>query len=203
MWTIVRIKLRKLLEKAEHLILGDGTGLPQRYPRYQIGRDSYGWPRIVDSGEGATLKIGAFCSIAKGVTILLGGEHHTEWVTTFPFPVLWRAARQIRGHPKTKGEIIIGNDVWIAQDALILSGVTIGDGAVIAARAVVTKDIEPYSIVAGNPARVIRKRFPEEAIARLLAVAWWAWTPEEIEKALPLLLSDDIEAFLDYAEHRK
>jgi acetyltransferase-like isoleucine patch superfamily enzyme len=121
--------------------------------------------------------MGAFCSIVKGVTILLGGEHHTEWVTTFPFPVLWRAARQIRGHPKTKGEIIIGNDVWIGQDALILSGVTIGDGAVIAARAVVTKNIEPYSIVAGNPARVIRKRLLEEAIARLLAVAWWAWTP--------------------------
>jgi serine acetyltransferase len=81
--------------------------------------------------------------------------------------------------------------------------VTIGDGAVIAARAVVTKSIEPYAIVAGNPARFIRKRFSEETIARLLAVAWWNWTSEEIEKALPILLSDDIEVFLRYAEHRK
>jgi acetyltransferase-like isoleucine patch superfamily enzyme len=95
MWTIIRIALAKVLEKAEHMLLGDGAGLPQRYPRYHIGKDTYGWPRIVDSGEGATLKIGAFCSIAKGVTILLGGEHHTEWVTTFPFPARWRAARQI------------------------------------------------------------------------------------------------------------
>ena len=203
MLIIVRIILIKALEKIEHLVLGNGAGLSQRYPRYQIDRDTYGWPRVVDSGEGATLKIGAFCSIAKGVAIFLGGEHHTEWVTTFPFPALWRAARQIQGHPKTKGDIIIGNDVWIGQDALILSGVTIGDGAVIAARAVVTKNIEPYSIVAGNPARLIRKRFPEETIARLLGVAWWTWPTEEIEQALPLLLSNDIEAFLRYAEHRK
>jgi chloramphenicol O-acetyltransferase type B len=199
---MIRAKLLALLEIVETLLQGDGTFLRQRYPRYQIGRGTYGWPRVIDSGEGATLQVGAFCSIAKGVKILLGGEHHTEWVTTYPFPALWPAARQITGHPKTKGDVIIGNDVWIGEDATILSGVHIGDGAVVAARAVVVKNVEPYGIVGGNPARLIRKRFADDVIARLLAVAWWTWPAAEIEQILSLLLAPDIESFLRYCETR-
>lgn len=195
-----RKTLFALLEKIQDILAGDGTWLRARYPHYDIGRGTYGWLRVVDAGEGATLKIGAFCSIAKGVTILLGGEHHTEWITTFPFPALWRAAREIPGHPRTKGAVIIGNDVWIGQDALILSGVTIGDGAVIAARAVVTKSVEPYTIVGGNPARAIRKRFSDVVIAQLLKIKWWEWSSGEIEKNLPLLLSPNVDALIRYAE---
>jgi acetyltransferase-like isoleucine patch superfamily enzyme len=199
---MIRAKILALREIIETLLQGNGTFLRQRYRRYQIGRDTYGWPRVIDSGEGANLQIGAFCSIAKGVKILLGGEHHTEWATTYPFPALWPIAHPISGHPKTKGDVIIGNDVWIGEDAMILSGVHIGDGAVIAARAVVVKDVEDYSIVGGNPARLIRKRFSDDIIARLQALAWWTWPTPEIEKILPLLLSSDIEALLRYGETR-
>ncbi len=172
----------------------------ERYPQYQIGRNTYGKPRIYSWGEGGTFKIGAFCSIASGVKIYLGGEHRVDWVTTYPFTAFWAAAHHIKGHPKTKGDVIIGNDVWIGADAVILSGVTIGDGAVIGANAVVAKGIPPYTIVAGNPARVIRKRFDEKTIHHLLKIRWWEWEDDRIKKYIPLLLDSNIEKFLRVAE---
>ena len=174
--------------------------LQERYPQYQIGKWTYGNPRIRGWGEGATLQIGAFCSIAEGVKIFLGGEHRIEWATTFPFSVLWESARDIKGHPKTKGDVIIGSDVWLGAEAVILSGVTIGDGAVVGARSVVTNDIPPYAIVAGNPARMVKKRFDDQTIERLLQVRWWDWEDARIQKALPLLLNADIRMFLEFAE---
>ncbi len=174
--------------------------LQERYPQYRIGKWTYGNPRIRSWGEGATLQIGAFCSIAEGVKIFLGGEHRIEWATTFPFSVLWESARHIKGHPKTKGDVIIGNDVWLGADSVILSGVTIGDGAVVGARSVITNDIPPYAIVAGNPARMVKKRFDDPTIGRLLDVRWWEWEDSRIEKALPLLLNADIRVFLEFAE---
>lgn len=174
--------------------------LQERYPQYQIGKWTYGNPMIRSWGEGATLRIGAFCSIAEGVKIFLGGEHRVEWVTTFPFSVLWEAARHIKGHPKTKGDVNIGNDVWLGADSVILSGVTIGDGSVVGARSVITNDITPYTIVAGNPARMVRKRFDDQIIDRLLRVKWWEWEDSKIEKALPLLLDANLRTFLEFAE---
>ena len=174
--------------------------LQKRYPQFQFGRETYGNPKIHSWGEGATLQVGSFTSIAPGVQIFLGGEHRIDWVTTFPFNVLWEGGKNISGHPKTKGNIIIGNDVWIATEAIIMSGVTIGDGAVIGARAVVTKDVAPYAVVAGNPARVVKKRFDDETIQRLLKVKWWLWSDARIRKALPLLLSNKINNFLELAE---
>lgn len=191
-----------LSEKIADILSGNGEWLRQRYARYAIGRGSYGWPRVWDSGEGATLKIGAFCSIGKGVQILLGDEHHAEWITTYPFPAFWKSWKGSRRYAKTKGDVVIGNDVWIGQDAMILSGVTIGDGAVIAAGAVVTKSVEPYAIVGGNPAREIRKRFSDETISQLLAIQWWSWSDDEIEKNLPVLLSADVPALLRYSQTR-
>jgi len=202
MSAFLRTKILALLNRIENIFDGDGTWLRERYPRYVIGRGTYGWLKVIDAGEGATLKIGAFCSIAKGVTLLLGGEHHTEWISTYPFPALWRAARHIPGHPKTKGDVIIGNDVWIGQAATILSGVTIGDGAVIAAGALVAKNVEPYTIVGGNPARIIRKRFAADVIAQLEKIKWWEWSDAEIERALPLLLSPNVGELMRYAENR-
>ncbi|CAN5649644.1 CatB-related O-acetyltransferase [soil metagenome] len=176
------------------------TDMQQRYPRQRIGRYSYGSPEIHDWGEGARLEMGSFCSVAAGVQIFLGGEHRTDWVTTFPFNVLWPEARDIKGHPRTKGDVRIGNDVWIGFEAVILSGVTIGDGAVIGTRAVVSKDVPAYAVVAGNPAQVMRFRFPETVIARLVKAQWWTWDDTRIAKHLPLMLSGDIEGFLEAAE---
>ncbi len=105
--------------------------------------------------------------------------------------------------PITKGNIIIGNDVWIGSNVIILSGVHIGDGAVICAGSVVTKDIEPYSIAGGVPAKQIRKRFTDEAVEKLLQIQWWNWEEEEIKKWIPLLSSPDINSFLEkYSEKR-
>ena len=169
-------------------------------PQYDIGRWTYGKPKIMSWGEGATLKIGSFCSFAPDVKVFLGGEHRTDWVTTYPFSVLWEIAKKFTGHPATKGDVIIGNDVWIGNGAIILSGVTISDGAVIGAGAVVTKDVPAYGIVAGNPARLVKKRFDEDIVQRLLKIAWWNWEDDKIQKYMPLLLNSDIVKFIIEAE---
>lgn len=173
--------------------------LSELYPQYEIGRYSYGNTKIMSWGEGATLKIGSFCSFASGVKIFLGGEHRTDWATTYPFNMIWERARLFKGHPKTKGDVIIGHDVWIGTDAIIMSGVTIGNGAVIGARAVVARDVAPYTIVVGNPARVIKKRFDDVTIQQLLEIAWWNFDDQEIESLLPVMLSTDIQSFIHRA----
>ena len=136
--------------------------------------------------------IGKYCSIADGVEILLGGNHRYDWITTYPFPSFnndWPEASTIEGVLTTNGDVIIGNDVWICQGAIILSGVRIGDGAIIGARAVVSKDVSSYSIVAGNPAREIKRRFNDETINKLLKIKWWDWPPEKIKKNIKMLCS--------------
>lgn len=173
--------------------------IQKRYPQYTFGNGTYGFPEIFDWSEGATLKMGAYCSIANGVKIFLGGEHRTDWVTTYPFMEFLPQAKNIKGHPATKGDVVIGNDVWIAAEAVILSGVTIGDGAVIGTHAVVSKNVAPYSVVVGNPAREVKKRFDEATIEKLLDMKWWDWEQSKIEKHLPLLLSNDIDAFIKEA----
>ncbi len=174
--------------------------LDRRLPQYAIGKWSYGEPKILSRKEGASLTIGAFCSFSTEVKIFLGGEHRTDWVTTFPFNKLWESAKTFTGHPSTKGDVIIGNDVWIGHAAIILSGVTIEDGAMIGAGAVVTKNVPAYGIVAGNPARLIQKRFEEDIIRRLLKIAWWNWDDDKIRAFMPLLLNDDILKFITEAE---
>ncbi len=169
---------------------------------WKIGGYSYGCPTIIGKNE-ATLNIGKFCSISWGVRIFLGHEHRTDWVTTYPFSSLllnnyWNSAREITGHPKTKGSVLIGNDVWLASQCTILSGVCIGDGAVVSTCSVVTKDIEPYTIVGGVPAKPIRKRFNQEIIKQLLEIQWWNWSKERIEKAMPLLLNPEPEKLIEW-----
>lgn len=161
---------------------------------------SYGNPIVLSWGEGTIATVGKYSSISTGTTILLGGEHRIDWVTTYPFSTLWPEAVNYKGHPRTKGNVVIGHDVWIGYEALILSGVTIGSGAVVAARSVVTKDVPPYAIVGGNPAKFIRYRFDQETILKLLSIAWWDWPKEEISKAMPFLLSDNIQNFIDYCK---
>lgn len=169
----------------------------RQYRRFAIGRFTYGTPEIRFASSGAQLRIGQFCSIANGVKIFLGGEHRTDWVTTYPFPVMLPEGREFRGHPATKGDVVIGNDVWIGDGATILSGVQIGDGAVIGANATVAKNVPPYAIVSGSPAKVVRLRFAEPTIEALLRLKWWDWPLPKITAELPLLLSDRIDEFLE------
>ncbi len=171
---------------------------------FEIGEFTYGRPAIHWLGEDAKLMIGRFCSIADGVRIYLGGNHRTDWITTYPFPAqpinqLFPGADQISGHPATKGDVTIGNDVWLANQTSILSGVTIGDGAAVGANAVVTKDVAPYTIVAGNPARVTGQRFSDQQIQDLLEIRWWDWEFEKIQQYVPLLCCSDIDAFIETA----
>jgi acetyltransferase-like isoleucine patch superfamily enzyme len=166
------------------------------YEGFEIGKWTYGLPTVKSWGEGSTLRIGKFCSIAEGVLIFLGGEHRVDWITTYPFSVLWPEGKGFSGHPRSKGNVSIGNDVWIGHGAVILSGVTIGSGAVIGACSVVSNNVGPYEIVAGNPARHIRFRFSDATIQRLCHLAWWDWPESRIEAALPLLLTGNVEKFL-------
>lgn len=168
----------------------------KRYAKFSIGDWSYGHPRILSWNDGTKLTIGKFCSFSSNVIIILGGEHRFDWVTTYPFSVLFKGASSYKGHPKSKGDVQIGNDVWIGSNVLILSCVEIGDGAVIGAGSVVAKDVLPYEIVAGNPGRHVRYRFDQETIERLIEIAWWNWPTSKIEEAWPLLLSDDLSGFI-------
>jgi acetyltransferase-like isoleucine patch superfamily enzyme len=164
--------------------------------KYKIGKMTYGQPlpRVIEFADNnSALVIGNFCSIAENVTIMLGGEHHTDWITTYP---LYLAFRNPKPSVYSKGGVTIGHDVWIGKDALILSGVTIGNGAIIGAGAVVTKNVEPYSIVAGNPAKMIKKRFDQETIDTLETIQWWNWPISKVKENADILQSDDIKALI-------
>jgi len=164
--------------------------------RYRIGDHTYGKPRVISWGEGTSLTIGKYCSIGTNVIIFLGSEHRIDWVSTYPFPFLWAEAKSIPGHPSTKGDVVIGNDVWIGFGVTILSGATIGDGAAIGASSVVARDVPPYVIAAGNPAQVIRYRFDEETIRKLLQIKWWNWPDEKVRENIHLICSDSINTFI-------
>ena len=145
---------------------------------------------------GDKLIIGKFCMIASGVKFIMNGANHlTNSLSTYPFAIFgkgWEKAMEGKTYPN-KGDIIIGNDVWIGHNATIMAGVKIGDGAIIATNATVVKDVEPYSIVGGNPANEIRKRFPDNTINKLLKLKWWDWSIEKITENIQNLTDIKIE----------
>lgn len=153
---------------------------------------SYGDPVI--SGQFSNIYVGKYCSIAGSAIFDGGWSHNAKFITTYP---LWLIGVPENFKGKTKGDTHIGNDVWICDGAVIMSGVTIGDGAVIGARAVVTHDVAPYSIVGGIPAKHIKYRFSESEIQKLLSIKWWDWPEEKIKANGHLLLSEDIQEFLE------
>lgn len=180
------------------------------HPNISVGRYSYysGYYHghsfddcarfLLPDADADKLVIGSFCSIGSGAAFIMAGNqgHRNDWISTFPFfwmlevPAFAGAANGYR----PAGDTIIGNDVWIGSEAIVMPGVTIGDGAVIGTRALVARDVEPYAIVGGNPARVIRKRFDDADIELLLALKWWDWSEDQLRAAMPLLTSGDIAA---------
>jgi chloramphenicol O-acetyltransferase type B len=174
--------------------------LRERYPQYSIGEYSYGGLRVMGWDDKTQLRIGKFCSFAYDVQVLLGGEHRLDWVTTFPFTALWPEVKHIEGHPKSRGDVVIGNDVWVGAGAMLLSGTNLGDGCVVASRAVVNGTFAPYSIIIGNPARRVSSRFGPSLVERLQALTWWDWPRERLLKALPFMLQSDVETFVSAAE---
>lgn len=143
------------------------------------------------------LVIGRFCSIACGAKFLFNSANHTlHSLSTYPFPIFFEEwglqAADVASAWDNRGDIVIGNDVWIGYEAVVMAGVTVGDGAVIGTRAVVTKDVPPYTIVGGVPARPIRRRFSEDVIAELLALKWWDWPVERIAQNLDAIRTGDV-----------
>ncbi len=148
--------------------------------------------------NGDHLNIGKFCSIACGAKFLFNSANHKmDSLSTYPFPLFfeeWGLDRKdVADSWDNKGDITVGNDVWIGYEAVILAGVTVGDGAIIGARAVVTKDVPPYAIVGGVPAKLIKKRFSEETIASLLEIQWWNWSKEKIAENIAAIKSGSLE----------
>lgn len=172
------------------------------------GRHTYGpQPEIVGPWTTAAQlvggsRIGSFCSIAPGLKFIFRDKHPVNWVSTYPFRIKWDMDVPFDSRP-LQAPIIIGNDVWIATDVSMMQGVTVGHGAVIAQGSFVTRDIPPYAIVGGHPAKVIRYRFSDEQIAELLKIAWWDWDDEAIRQAVPLMVCEDIDAFIRYAAQFK
>ena len=177
----------------------------KRYPQHSFGVGTYGWPVIEWDGLGRKLTVGNFCSIAVKVTIFLGGNHQSGWVTTYPFDAMQSEDDDMK-LPQTensKGNVTIGHDVWIGTESLILSGVEIGSGAIIGARSVVTKAVAPYSIVVGNPGRCVGYRIPEELILDMLEIQWWNWPLDKIKASHSLLLSPDVHGFVEKFKQEK
>ena len=171
-----------------------------QHPCVTVGEHTYGKPHIHSWDDKTHLTIGKFCSIADNVHFFLGGNHRMDWVSTYPFNALhehFPAAAAIAGHPATRGDIHVGNDVWIADGVSILSGVTIGNGAVLGASCIVRRNVGPYEIVLGNPMQGVKKRFTDEQIRALEAIAWWHWDDQKINDNVSLLCATDIQAFID------
>ncbi|MCR6669995.1 type B chloramphenicol O-acetyltransferase [Devosia ginsengisoli] len=144
------------------------------------------------------LVVGSFCSIGSGAAFIMAGNqgHRHDWASSFPFfymPEMPEFAGAIDAFAPA-GDTVIGNDVWIGTEAIVMPGVRIGHGAVIGTRALVTRDVEPYTIIGGNPGKPIRKRFDDEQVAMLLDMAWWDWPDDRLKAAMPLLCSGDIAA---------
>ncbi|HEY3325665.1 MAG TPA: CatB-related O-acetyltransferase [Novimethylophilus sp.] len=174
----------------------------QRYPMFSMGICTYGVPNVRHWDKISNLTIGSYTSIAQNVEIYLGGNHHTEWLTSYPFPAFFPERSKHKNYGIIPRDVIIGSDVWLCDDCKILPGITIGHGAVVATGAIITKNVEPYAVMAGNPAKVVKWRFDEPTRKALLESSWWDWPPEEILGIVDKLCSENIEEFIAYTHQR-
>jgi acetyltransferase-like isoleucine patch superfamily enzyme len=198
-----RLRLRAGLDRGRDPLTGRPTGMLSGREAVAagwatIGQGTYGRFTVnVGPGDRAHLTIGAYTSIAEGVEFVLGGNHRPEWVSTYPFRVRFDLPGAYDdGHPRPEADMRIGSDVWLGRDAMVAPGVAVGDGAVVGARAIVTRDVRPYAIVVGAPAREIRRRFDDERVEALLRIRWWTWPEAEIRDCVHLLSSGDVDAFI-------
>ena len=183
-----------------NIIIGDYTYYDDPVDAENFERNVlYHFPFIGDK-----LIIGKFCAIARDVKFIMNGaSHKTRGISTYPFQIFgngWEKVMPAAGDLPFKGDTVIGNDVWIGYEALIMPGVKIGNGAIIAARSVVTADVPAWAVVGGNPAKTIRSRFPAGSIAILEKLAWWDWPVEKISRHLPLIVAGDVAALAAAAE---
>lgn len=192
-----------------------GLGLAQRSLGRGLSHLDYDWvvangvlemgphtahvrPIVRHTGKATTTKvvIGSFCNIGQDVEFLLGREHHIDWITANPLAGRYGVGPDEASQDFSKGNIVVGSDVWLGIRSLVLSGVNIGHGAVVGAGTVVPKDVRPYAVVVGNPAKEIRRRFPDEYVDALLRIRWWDWPFEKILSHADLLCSDRVEEFV-------
>ncbi len=180
--------------KSPNIMVGDYTYYDDPEDSENFERNVlYHFPFIGDK-----LIIGKFCAIARATKFIMNGANHKlSGISTYPFQIFgngWEKVMPELADLPYKGDTVVGNDVWIGYDALIMPGVRIGNGAIVAARSVVVSDVAAYSIVGGNPAKPVRQRFEADVVARLEAIAWWDWPIEKITENLSLIVSADIEA---------
>ena len=186
-----RLVYLKTIVKNPHILVGDYTYYddfedPEQFERNVLYHFDFIGDRLI---------IGKFCSIASDVKFIMnGGNHRTDWFSTYPFPIFgqgWESAMPEEW--PHKGDTVIGNDVWIGYGAILMPGVQVGDGAIIASHALVTRSVEPYTIVGGNPAQEIRKRFDPATIQILLEMRWWDWDIEKITRNLHAICGCDLD----------
>lgn len=187
--------------KNPNILVGDYTYYDDPEDSENFERNVlYHFPFIRDK-----LIIGKFCAIARGTKFIMNGANHKlSGLTTFPFQIFgngWEKVMPKPGDLPYKGDTVVGNDVWIGYEALIMPGVKIGNGAIVSSRSVVTSDVPPYTIVGGNPAKPIKQRFDSDTVAALDALAWWDWPVEKITQHLELIVAGDIEALRRCAAH--
>ena len=177
-----------------NIIIGDYTYYDDPEDSENFARNVlYHYPFIGDR-----LIIGKFCALARGVKFIMNGANHKmSGISTYPFSIFgngWEKVMPQAGDLPYKGDTVIGNDVWIGYEALIMPGVRVGNGAIIAARSVVTADVAPYTVVGGNPAKPIKERFSRETAAELETIAWWDWPVEKISQHLAIIVAADVSA---------
>lgn len=179
-----------LIEIGDYTYYDDPEG-PEHFPSKCV---LYHYPFVGDR-----LVIGRFCAIATGVRFIMNGANHSmSGLSTYPFSIFGRGWEEdfdpAAWSETLRGDTVVGNDVWIGYEATVMPGVNIGDGAVLAAKSVVSRDVPPYAVVAGNPARIVRRRFDEDTVGRLLAIAWWNWPINRITRNLASIRGGSVEA---------
>lgn len=189
-----RVCLLKNFITRDDIIVGDYSYYddPKGADRFEIDNVLY-----LYEGSGVQLKIGKYCALATGVKFIMdGANHRMDGPSTFPFPIMggaWADHMTLLMDLPSRGDTVVGHDVWMGYEALVMPGVSIGHGAIIGSRAVVTQDIPPYAIALGNPAKIVKFRFSEKEIETLLEIAWWDWAVDDVTKNIDVIMSGDVE----------